>query len=151
MSKCSKFKDFRTRTPGTQRLRKHQRDCPLSTFPSLTLLLTHSHRQCLLVERVWTVVRPWERFLVAQALPRLILRRCASRKSSYFRTCCRFLTVTILVSQKLSNPWLQGSLWPDNKTLSTFPSLTLLLTHSQWISSGMLWMNRHGGARWIHL
>ncbi len=32
-----------------------------------------------------------------------------------------------LSQKKLSNPWLQGSLWPDNKTLSTFPSLSFLL------------------------
>ena len=36
--------------------------------------------------------------------------------------CNDFLTVTSLVSQKLSHPWLRGSQRPDNKTLSTFPS-----------------------------
>jgi hypothetical protein len=38
-----------------------------------------------------------------------------------------FLTVTSLVSQKLIHPCLRGSQRPDDKTLSTFPSLFLLL------------------------
>ena len=38
-----------------------------------------------------------------------------------------FLTVTSLVSQKLSHPWLRGTQRPDGKTLSTFPSLFFLL------------------------
>ena len=33
--------------------------------------------------------------------------------------CNDFLSVTSLVSQKLSHPWLRGSQRPDNKTLST--------------------------------
>ena len=36
-----------------------------------------------------------------------------------------FLSVTSLVSQKLSHPWLRGTQRPDGKTLSTFPSLFL--------------------------
>ena len=36
-----------------------------------------------------------------------------------------FLTVTNLVSQKLSHPWLRGTQRPDGKTLSTFPTLRL--------------------------
>ena len=40
--------------------------------------------------------------------------------------CNDFLSVTSLVSQKLSHPWLRGSQRPDNKTLSTFPSLSRL-------------------------
>ena len=39
--------------------------------------------------------------------------------------CNDFLTVTSLVSQKLSHPWLRGSQRPDEKTLSTFPSPSL--------------------------
>ena len=35
-----------------------------------------------------------------------------------------FFSVTSLVSQKLSHPWLRGSQRPDNKTLSTFLSLS---------------------------
>ena len=37
--------------------------------------------------------------------------------------CNDFFSVTSRVSQKLSHPWLRGSQRPDNKTLSTFPSL----------------------------
>merc|ERR1712151_136202 len=36
--------------------------------------------------------------------------------------CYDFLTVTSLVSQKLSHPCLRGTQRPDEKTLSTFPS-----------------------------
>ena len=39
--------------------------------------------------------------------------------------CNDFLTVTSLVSQKLSHPWLGGSQRPDGKTQSTFPSFVL--------------------------
>ena len=38
--------------------------------------------------------------------------------------CYDFLTVTSLVSQKMSHPWLRGSQRTDEKTLSTFPSLS---------------------------
>ena len=40
--------------------------------------------------------------------------------------CNDFLTVTSLVSQKLSHPWLRGTERPDGKTLSTFLSYCIL-------------------------
>ena len=43
--------------------------------------------------------------------------------------------ITSLVSQKLSHPWLRGSQRPDEKTLSTFPSLT---SSGNWSSDFMI-------------
>ena len=40
------------------------------------------------------------------------------------------LSVNSLVSQKLSHAWLRGRQRPDNKTLSTFPSLQLSSIHT---------------------
>ena len=53
------------------------------------------------------------------------------------------MTVTSLVSQKLTHPWLGGSQRPDGKTLSTFPSPAFLsLPSSTSITSGVsMWEN----------
>ena len=50
--------------------------------------------------------------------------------------CNDFLTVNSLVSQKLSHAWLRGRQRPDNKTLSTFPFLSLEISFS-WITHSL--------------